>query len=181
MTKGLQRSLLRGDQDALASIVKGVGHDLVKVTIPVAVSIDSVTTGAAIGFGSISLDDLPEGNVIIHGIVADLTFSGPGASDDLSDTWDGDWAIGSTPVSDATISVGDEDIITETAMGAATAEVSPLQHVAEIPAGILNNTAADLELNLNLLVDAADQVDDKTVVIDVAGTVVYTSSILGDD
>ena len=181
MTKGLQRSLGRGDQAALAALVTDETSDLVKVTISLtAVSIDSVTVAAAIGFGSVSLGNLPEGNIIMHGIVADLTFSGP-TSADLTDTWDGDWGLGTTPIDDATISVGDEDIITENPMGAATAEVSPLQHEAAIPAGIIDNTAADLELNLNLLIDAAEQTDDTTVAIAVTGTVVYTYSLLGDD
>lgn len=186
MTKGLQRSLARGDQVALAVLVGdalelgGVDLQMKKVTITVALSIDSDAISTAKGFGSVVLGALPEGNIIIHGINAQLVFQGPITSE-LSDTYDGDWAIGSTPMSDVTISAGDEDIITETALGAATAEASPQQTVNEIPAAILDNTAANLELNLNLLIDAADQDDDTTIAIAVTGTVVYTYSVLGDD
>jgi len=156
---------------------------MVKHHIPVNHSIDSVTVTTAIGFGSVVIGDFPEGNILLLGALANLTFTGP-TSADLVDTWEGDFGIGSTPSSDATISAGDEDLVAETALAAATAEVSPTTRGVSIPgtAGVvLDNTDGSLEVNLNLLVDAADQTDDTTVAITAVGDVYLSYVVLGDD
>lgn len=174
MAKGLQRSLSRGPQSSAP---------IVKQTIKVNHSIDSVTVGAAIGFGSVVIGDFPQGNILFLGCVANLQFAGP-TSADLSDTWAGDFGVGTTPVSDATISAGDEDLVAETTLAAATAELSPKTRGAVAAAAIavlFDNTDGSLEINLNLLVDTADQVDDKTVAILATGEVYISYVVLGDD
>jgi len=172
VTKGLQRSLSRGP---------ATRQSISKLEFSVNAPITSVATGSAIGFGSAVIGDFPEGNILLLGAIANLNFTGP-TSDDLTDTWAGDFGIGTTPASDATISVADEDIIPETAIPPATAEASPVVRAPSTANGvILDNTDGSLEINLNLLVDAANQTDDTSVVITATGSVVISFVVLGDD
>lgn len=171
--KGLPRSLSRGrtHQEAITKIRLPIDHD-----------ITSTATGIAIGFGSVVLGGLPEGHLKIIGAGIKVQFSGPvGGSADLVDTFDGDFGVGSTPADDATITAGDVDLIPSTALGAATAEVSPLLTVADGVDLVLDNTAADLEINLNLLIDAADQADTTSVVMRATGYVEITLITMLDD
>lgn len=141
----------------------------------------SVAGTSGVGFGSAVIGDLPEGNILLLGAVAYATFSGP-TSASLVDTFDGDYGIGSTPASDATITNGDVDIVQSTALGAATAEVSPRARgtSAAATAGvILDNTDGSLELNLNLLIDDADI--SGTVAMTATGVLHLSYIVLGDD
>ncbi len=173
MVKGLARSLSRGG--ALTQTVTKLVFPLVNA--PVAI----VAVTSAIGFGTFVAGGLPEAHLKIMAVAINITLSGSGSDVDLSDTWDGDFAVGTTPMSDATISTGDEDLITETALGAATAEVSPTIVVADGVDLVLDNTAGDLEVNLNVLVDAADIVDDKTVDLVANGVIEITLITMLDD
>jgi len=173
MTKGLQRSHARGPK-ALAPIVKDtIVLDGMTVTV--------TSTGAAIGFGSVQISDFPEGNILVLGLAGTLGLAGSGADANLAATWAGDFGIGTTPASDATISVGDEDMVTEAAIGPATAEVVAAFRVAQATQGIFDNTDGSLELNLNVLIDAADIVDDTSVVLTLSGTLEIAYIRLGDD
>ena len=177
MSKGLPRSMSRGDAQR---------QEIIKQTIPLrdfAVTVSA--TGAAIGFGSAPISGLPEGNVLFLGAVAsNIVVSGSGADANLSDTFNGDFSIGTTPADDATITGADVDIIPSTALPAATAEVgvaTRASHSAAVTGTVYNNTAADLELNFNVLVDAADIVDDESVDLTVNGVVTVAYIMLGDD
>lgn len=172
MGKGLTRSLGRaGFQEQIVSKMKiAIDHD-----------VSVFAAGAGIGFGSVVLSGLPEGQLKMLGAAIAVTLSGSGSDANLTDTFDGDFAVGTTPASDATISVGDEDIIVETALGAATAEVSPLQNVINGVDAVFDNTAADLEMNLNVLVDAANITDASTVVLRAQGVIEFTFITLLDD
>ena len=175
MAKGLPRSHAHRPKSE---------QNMVKHHIPLSHSIDSVTVTTAKGFGSVVIGDFPEGNILLLGAVSNVQVSGPGGSADLSDTWAGDYGIGTTPMSDATISTADEDLIPETALAAATAEVSPVTRAVALSASagvVFDNTDGSLEINLNLLVDAADQGDDKTVAMAVTGDVWLSYVVLGDD
>ena len=171
MAKGLPRSLAHANK-AQAPINK------MKISVNHPVS--SLATSTAIGFGSVVIGDFPEGNILLLGAVATLKFTGP-TSANLVDTWEGDFGVGSTPASDATISGADEDIIPETALAAATAEVSPTTRAFLAAPAVLDNTAGALEINLNVLVDAADITDDETVTLTVTGDLVLSYQVLSDD
>jgi len=171
MSKGYPRGLSRGNAQKQA---------ITKIRLPINHEITSVATGAAIGFGSTVIGGLPEGQLLILASAIQVAFTGP-TSGDLSDTFDGDFGVGSTPAADATISAGDEDFIAETALGAATAEVSPTLNVVNGSSHVLDNTDGDLELNLNLLIDAADQTDDTSVVITATGVLEVTLITMLDD
>lgn len=170
--KGLPRSLSRGNAAKNAAVKRTV-----KLSGTVAVS----STGTAVGFGSLVVGDLPEGNILLLGAVANVKLAGSGADANLGDTWNGDFAIGSTATADVTLDGTDVDIIPSTAIGPAVAEVSPITRGANATQVILNNTDGSLELNLNVLVDAADIVDDQSVNLTVSGELYLCYVVLGDD
>ena len=158
-------------------------HVIIKQHISVIAKTLIVAGAAGIGFGSLVVGDFPAGNVLFLGAVSYMTFTGP-TSGDLDDTWEGDYALGTTPASDATISVADEDIVPETALAAATAEVSPRTRATQADGAkagqVFDNTDGSLELNLNLLIDdaniSADNID-----MSVTGDIWIQFVMLGDD
>lgn len=173
MTKGYPRGLSRGKAQKAA---------ISKLQIPVqGLALTVTSVGAAIGWGTAVLGGLPEGQLKILAVAAQLTFAGSGADANLADTFDGDFGIGSTPADDATIAGADVDLIASTALGAATAEVSPLANAINGVDSVLDNTAADKEVNLNVLIDAADIVDDQSVILTVDGVVEVTFITMLDD
>ena len=168
MGKGLPRSLkARSRQIGLQDRV---------VPIDQVITVDGLT---GIGFGSIRLEGLPEGNILLLGAVVSVQFSGSGADANLVDTWDGDFGIGSTPADDATITGTDVNIIASTALGAATAEVSPLTRVENITAAMIDNKAGTGSVNLSLLVDDAN-IDADGVLITALGQLHLAYIMLGD-
>ena len=171
MTKGLPRSLSRG---------KASPEAITKIRIPIDHSISVVAVSTAIGFGSVILAGFPEGQLKVMASAIKVQFAGP-TDANLVDTWEGDFGVGSTPASDATISGTDVDLIGSTAIPAATAELSPEVNAIIGVDHILDNTENDLEVNLNLLIDAADITDDETVVIAVTGYMEITLLTMLDD
>lgn len=173
MTKGLARSLGRGDL-ARAPIVKQ--------TIEVRDGTLTVDGASGVGFGSLVIGDFPEGNILILAAVAYMQFTGP-TSAGLVDTWAGDYAIGTTPADDATVTATDINIVGSTPIAAATAEASPrtrgISTVTDLD-HVLDNTDGSLEMNLTLLVDdaniSADDID-----FTVNGELFLAYIVLGDD
>ena len=172
MAKGLLRSLRRA---------KAADQLVVKKTVAVNSVVNVAATSTAKGFGTGVIGGLPEGNILILGVIANLAFAGPGASADLSDTWNGDFAIGSTPNADVTLSGTEVDVVPETAVGPASSEVVAKFRTAVAAQSIIDNTAGTGELNLNILIDAADIGDDTNVDITVTGEVYLAYMVLGDD
>lgn len=172
--KGLPYSRSRGRKLDQAAVKDRI--DLSGRTVTV------TATGSAIGFGSAVISDFPEGNILLLGIAGSIGFTGSGSDADLSDTWSGDFGIGSTPASDATISGADVDMIASTAIGAASSEAIALARYAEAHGDtILDNTDGSLEVNLNLLIDAADITDDASVEITLSGALDLCYVVLYDD
>lgn len=172
MGKGLPRSLSRASASREA---------VTKMQIPVDDIINVAAASTAVGFGTGVLSGLPEGQLKMLGAAAKLVFSGPGASDDLTDTWAGDFSLGTTGTADVTLDGTDVNIIASTAIPAATAEVSPEVNAINGTSAVFDNTANDLEVNLNLLIDAANIADDTNVDITVQGVVEITFITLLDD
>lgn len=173
MTKGLQRSLSRGP-NTTAAVVKQV----VKIRD---VEVEVSATGAAVGFGTTVIGDLPAGNILLLGAVMYLQLAGSGTDANLTATWDGDFSVGSAATADVTLSGAEVDIIASTALGVATAEVSPTVRATNATQAILDNTDGSLELNLNVLIDAASITDDETVTLTANGELYLLFSVLGDD
>lgn len=170
MTKGLQRSLSRAPK-ARANIVK----QTLKVE-DLALTVDGAT---GVGFGTVVAGDLPEGNILLQGAVAYLTFTGP-TSASLVDTWEGDYGVGTTPAADATITGTDVDIIASTALAAATAEVSPRTRGTGGTQVMLDNTDGSLEINISLLIDDADIAADG-IAMTVDGEIEISYIVMLDD
>lgn len=172
MGKGLPRSLGRANINAPVKRLDLHFED-------VAITVDGA---AGVGFGSAVIGDLPPGNILLLGAVSYAQFTGPGSAS-LDETYDGDYSIGSTATADATLSGTDVDFIQSTALGAATAEVSPRArgtNAAAIAGTVLDNTDGSLELNLNLLIDDANiGADDLVFTAD--GEIHISYIVLGDD
>lgn len=172
MGKGLPRSTRRAAPGEAALVRLRYKLDAL------AVSVDGAT---GVGWGTSVLGDLPEGNLYIAAAVAYVQITEAAAG--ITATFDGDFGIGTTPATDATITGGDVNIIPSTALGAATASVSPV--VRGVSSGgamgtILDNTDGSLELNFNLLIDdAAISADDSAVTV--TGYVDVLLAVLGDD
>lgn len=169
--KGLPRSLARGPQTA-----QGV-H---KAAIPVRDLAVAVADGAP-GFGTAVIAGLLQGNLLFLGAVAYLQFTTADA--DVTATFDGDYSIGTVATVDGDVAdAGEADIVPSTALGAATAKVSPVVRGASTDAlggGVIDNTDGSLELNLNLLID--DAAISGAAGFTVSGVVNIAYIVLGDD
>lgn len=172
MGKGLPRSMSRGAASR---------QEVIKQNFVLGGTVDVTATGAAVGFGTSVIGDLPEGNIMILGAVMYLSLAGTGADADLTATWDGDFSVGTTPTADVTLDGTDVNIIPSTALGAATAEVSPRVRAINATQAILDNTDGSLELNLNVLIDAANIVDDATVTLTASGVLQLAYIVMLDD
>jgi hypothetical protein len=172
MGKGLPRSMSRGAAQR---------QDIVKQVVNFTTAVSVTATGAAVGFGTAVIGDLPEGNILFFGAVAYVQFSGTGSDANLDAAWDGDFSIGTGPTADVTLSGAEIDIIPSTALGAATAEVSPRVRAINATQTIFDNTDGSLELNLNVLIDAANIVDGATVPLIARGTLQLAYVVMLDD
>lgn len=172
MGKGLPRSMSRGAAQR---------QDIVKQTVKINHTVSVSSTGAAVGFGASVIGDLPEGNILFLGAVGYVQLSGSGADTNLDATWDGDFSFGTAPTADVNLSGADTDILPSTALGAATAEVSSRVRAVNATQVIFDNTDGSLELNLNVLVDAANIGDGATVVLTARGTLQLAYIVLLDD
>jgi hypothetical protein len=172
MTKGLARSISRGPKSR-APIVKQT------VRVSTTVTVTSVTT--AVGFGTTVVGDLPEGNILFLGAAGYLAFAGSGDDANLTATWNGDFSLGSAPTVDVTLSGAEVDLLPSTAIGPAVAEVAPVARSVNATQVMLDNTDNSLELNLNVLIDAADIGDSQSVILTVTGTIELAYIVLLDD
>lgn len=169
MSKGMPRAMSRGKPSA---------QDIVKVRVPIKNVAVSIAGTTGVGFGSVVVGDVPEGNLLLLGATAYLTLTGP-TSASLDDTYDGDFSVGTTATADATLSGTDADIIASSALGAATAEVSPRVRATNAVQSVLDNTDGSLELNLNVIVDDANI--GATVALTANGEIYLVFVMLGDD
>jgi hypothetical protein len=169
MSKGLVRSLSRGPK-AQAPIVRQT------FTLKdVAIEVDGAT---GVGFGTVVVGDFPEGNVLFQGCVAYLQFFSADAG--VTTTYDGDYALGTTATTDATVTGTDADLTALAALGAATAKLSPVARAAGSTQAMFDNTDGSLEINLNLIIDDASiSADD--VEMTVSGDIHIVYMVLGDD
>lgn len=131
------------------------------------VSVPVVVDGATgVGFGSAVLEPLPVGKILGLATVATITVTA--GESGMTATWQGDVSLGTTAADDGTLTAGDVDIIASTALGAATAGVSPTVSAENATPAIIDNSAGDLAVRINLLVDdAAIDEDGVECVVDV--------------
>ena len=173
MPKGLPKSLSRGP---------ALKKPIINQTIRVNTTVSVAAAAAAVGFGTVALGALPEGNVLFLGAVASLRFSALGAnSANVIAAFNGDYAIGSGADTDGTLSGAEVNMVTSTAFGPAVARVTPFARGTGAVQAIFDNTAKTVNINLNVLVDAADITDATTVTLTVEGTLDIAYLMLGDD
>lgn len=171
MSKGLPRSMSRGS--ALRQAVK-------KISLKIDHQVSVTAAGAAVGFGTVIVGGLPQSYLKIMSVATQIQFRGPTTAN-LDDNWDGDFSFGSAPTADVTLAGAEVDLISSTAIGAATAELSPVVTVADGVDLVIDNTDGSLEINLNLLVDAANIVDGSTVIIRARGVIEVVLVTMLDD
>lgn len=148
-----------------------------KLSIPVRNVPISVAGTTGVGFGTAVIGDLPPGNILFLGAVGYMQFAT--ADGDVQAAFDGDYAIGTTPTADATVAGTEADIVALTALGPATAGLSPVARGTNATQVILDNTDGSLELNLNLLIDDANI--SGTGDFTVSGVLHIAFTVLGDD
>jgi hypothetical protein len=173
MSKGLTRSLARGAT---------VKQAITKLRIPVKNLAVSVVGASGVGFGFVAISGLPQGNLFLVGAVSYLRFNKNGAAA-LQDAFDGDYSIGTVGTVDVDVADPDEaTIIPSTAMGAATAGLSPVIRGAMTLAlqGLpIDNTDSSKSVILNVLIDDANISGTAAMLVD--GIVELAFVVLGDD
>lgn len=171
MSKGLPRSMKRAARNPQSAPILRQRVKLSDLAIR--------TSGATgVGFGTAVMGDLPAGNILFYGAAAYLQFTKLDAG--TIATFDGDFSIGTTPTADATLDSTDANIVGSSALGAATAGVSPVVRGVGSTVAMLDNTDGSLELNLNLIIDDASvSADDQDFTVDGVVDLVY--SVLLDD
>lgn len=171
--KGLPRSLSRANPSIAA---------VQKLSIPIDTSFNVLGATGVAQFKNVVIGDLPAGNILLLGAVAYLSLSGPGASANLTDDFEGDYSVGSAPsTSNAALTGTLADIIATQTLGPAAAEVTPLKRATNATQAILDNTDGAIELNLNILIDADEVTNAQTVAIRAQGALYLSYVVLGDD
>ncbi len=171
MAKGLQRSLSRAPRGK---------RDIVKEFIDMTGDLITITGATGIGWGSVALGSFPEGFILLLGAqVTDLVLTGNGT--DHTATFDGDVGFGTTPADDGTITAADVNVIASTALGAATANVSPNLDIGNAVQAIIDNSADDQDLYANLLIDDAAVSGDGGIFTVTTGGLWVVYTMIGDD
>jgi len=173
MGKGHPHANSRGDLAGLKN-----------VTIPISGSMDITGVAATVDAGTFVLSDLPQGNILLLGAVANVIVSAVDA--DVLIDWLGDYGIGTIPNADVDLGdAGDDNIIASTTCDADTGlKVSLSTRGASTQTEhsiILDNTDGSLELNFNLLVDDNFITDAAVGTFTVTGNLFLCYAILGDD
>lgn len=172
MGKGLPRSMSRG------SVAR---QEVIKQTLAMNQVVAVAAAGAGVGFGTVVVGDFPEGNILLLGVAAYLSLAGSGVDANLTAAWTGNYSIGTTATVDATLDTTDANIIASTVLGAATAEVSPRVRAVNNTSLMLDNTDGSLELNLNVLIDAASITDATSVNLTASGVLQLVYVVMLDD
>lgn len=172
MSKGLPYSNSRGNNLSVPTVRK--------ITYPVKnLSITAAAGVAAAGFGTAVLGYFPEGNILVLGGISYLQFLTSDA--DIIATWVGNYSVGTVPNADVTLTGTDVDLITSSAISAATAKLSPITRGVGAAVALFDSTDSSLELNLNLLIADASFTDSQSAIFTANGYVQLVYTVLGDD
>ncbi len=174
--KGLPRSNQRGNP---------LLQEVIKVTIPIRdLSVTVAAASSGVAFGTAVVAGLPQGNMLLLGAVAYLELSTADA--DAVAGWHGDFGFGYAVTADGDLGDSNEDAIipstTIDADGETKASVrTRAQSTQTEQSVIVDNTDGSLEVNLNVLVDAADFTDASSAVFTANGDLHLAYIMLGDD
>lgn len=172
MGKGLPRSMGKGPE---------IQQEIIKKSISLNGKTITTTNGdTAVGYGTLVLQGLPQGNIKLLGCVCNIATLTKGSAN-IVDAFDGDFGVGTTPADDATITGTDVNIIPSTALQQGVSGVSSANRGVSTATQevIIDNTAGTGEINLNLLIDDADISDDDTLTLTGDFHIAYI--VLGDD
>lgn len=173
MPKGLPKSLSRGN---------ALKKPIINQTIRVNTLVNVAAVGAAVGAGTVVIGAFPEGNVLFLGAVSNLRFSAISANaGNAIAAFNGDYGVGSAPDVNAALAGPDVNIVASAAIGPAVASITPFARGSGATQVVLDNTARNTNINLNVLLDAADITDSTTVTLTVEGTLDIAYLMLGDD
>lgn len=175
MAKGLPRSL----RNAGLTVPQG-NSGFISRTIVFNEIVSVTATGAAIGFGSVATGlGFRQGNFIRLGLVANLSFTS--LDSNAIAAWQGDYAIGTTAVDATTFDPTDENFLGSQALGATGGVVATSRDAQNANTTMLDLTASDVGLFINMLVDAASISDSTTAQFRVEGDISFAGVVLGDD
>lgn len=173
MAKGLPRSRSRGNPQHGPGIHK-------KRYYARGLTLSITDPGSANAPFTGILGELPEGNVLLLGAVANLQLTR--GDTDISATFTGNVALGTAPTADATLNGSEVNIIPSTAITTAVAGVSPTKRYASTGTEsgvVLDNTDGSLEVNINgFIADAAISAD-SSIIVD--GWIELSIVMMGDD
>jgi hypothetical protein len=139
---------------------------------------DATTAGS---WGTAVVSGLPQGNILLLGALLSQASLVKGSAA-LIDAFVATIALGSDPTADATLSAGEIDIIPATAQSAATTGTLSGVRVASTATQngvIIDNTAGDKELNLNVTVPDASSTGNSSFTVN--GVLHLAYIVLGDD
>ena len=169
MAKGLTRSLSRGDKGK---------QKVVRENFVINHSLDITGAAGSADDGTFVIGDFPAGNILILGVVANIGADATGDTH-VIDNWNGDFAIGTAPNADATLSGSEVDIVPAAAFDAgASDKIAPSVRAVSTATEqvIINNLDGSLEINFNMLTDDGVITDTETGTFSITGTldIVYT-------
>jgi hypothetical protein len=172
MSKGLPYSMARGSAQR---------QEIIKQTVKLRDFAIRTTGASGVGFGTAVIGDLPEGNILFLGALANLSVTKLDAG--TVATFTPTVALGTAPTADATLSAAEVDLIPATALTIAVAGVTPIGRVASavaVAGTIYDNTDGAMELNLNMTLPDLDvSADDQDFLVN--GEVYLAYIPLGDD
>lgn len=166
MPKGLIRSLSRGEP-TLAPVIK----------TRVEVDVELIPGDGSARFATAVIAGFPEGYVLVHGAVAQLTFNGAAAAN-LVAAWAGDFSVGLQGASSAALSGAVVNVIPATEIPAATNKVASAVGTSASQA-LFDATSGDTTISISMLVDDANISGGAP--IQVTGSLDFVVSVLGDD
>jgi hypothetical protein len=176
--KGYPRALSRAPVGT-ELFIKRFRYPIVNKTITV------TAAGAAVGFGSVVIGALPQGNVLAFGGGGYLSLLTADA--DIAAAWNGDASVGTAATADVTLSALEINLLPSNAIGPAVAKLAAgavgrvFGKPVSQPESSIDNTANDQNVVLNFLVDAADIVDAAAADFTVNGYIDLFLAVVGDD
>lgn len=160
-------------------VVQELGNTVVKQTVlsltatPVTVA---NTTGAS--FGGVKLYGFPAGRILVLGVTADLSMDW--SASDIVATGSGDFSMGTTITTDATLDGTDVNLLPSTGMLDPFAAGVGTAKGALAASAQFDGTSTAIDANLNIIIDDADVDNAASDIVLVTGTVKLTWINLGD-
>lgn len=159
----------RSHRDAVR---RGLVYGLYHVALNHKITINAA--GAAVGFGSLLVDDIPKGFWDFRMASCALKFTKQDAN--LIATWSGSYGFGTIATADLTLATTEVNLIPSPAgagavIGPATAGVITAARVSNnvAPAAPFDNSSGSLAIFLNMTANAADITDSSAAVVLVQG------------